>query len=83
VPITSIWYFRFTKQINIYLTYSQIRYALFTTKDTVIQAGIAKMKETVQRLDLLTEEEYLNILDTLPADNQTDDFDPNKFVAKC
>jgi DNA-directed RNA polymerase subunit beta' len=26
--------------------------------------------ESVQRLDFLTEEEYLNILDTLPADNQ-------------
>jgi DNA-directed RNA polymerase subunit beta' len=38
--------------------------------------------ESVKRLDL-TEEEYLNILDTLPADNQyLDDFDPNKFVAK-
>jgi DNA-directed RNA polymerase subunit beta' len=24
----------------------------------------------------------LNILDTLPADNHIDDFDPNKFVAK-
>jgi DNA-directed RNA polymerase subunit beta' len=36
-----------------------------------------------KRLDFLTEEEYLNILDTLPADNQyLDDFDPNKFVAK-
>jgi DNA-directed RNA polymerase subunit beta' len=33
--------------------------------------------------NFLTEEEYLNILDTLPADNQyLDDFDPNKFVAK-
>jgi DNA-directed RNA polymerase subunit beta' len=39
--------------------------------------------KSVQRLDFLTEEEYLNILDTLPADNQyLDDFDPNKFVAK-
>jgi DNA-directed RNA polymerase subunit beta' len=39
--------------------------------------------ESVQRLDFLTEEEYLNILDTLPATNQyLDDFDPNKFVAK-
>jgi DNA-directed RNA polymerase subunit beta' len=43
----------------------------------------SKEGESVQRLDFLTEEEYLNILDTLPADNQyLDDFDPNKFVAK-
>jgi len=33
--------------------------------------------------DLLTEEEYLDILDTLPKDNQhLDDEDPNKFIAK-
>jgi DNA-directed RNA polymerase subunit beta' len=50
----------------------------------VVIHGIAKNAEgEVQRLDFLTEEEYLNILDTLPADNQyLDDFDPNKFVAK-
>jgi DNA-directed RNA polymerase subunit beta' len=33
--------------------------------------------------DLLTEEEYLEILDTLPKDNQyLPDDDPNKFIAK-
>ena len=33
--------------------------------------------------DLLTEEEYLDILDTLPKDNQyLPDDDPNKFIAK-
>jgi DNA-directed RNA polymerase subunit beta' len=34
-------------------------------------------------VDLLTEEEYLDILDTLPKDNQLlPDDDPNKFIAK-
>src|SRR5690606_33924484 len=34
-------------------------------------------------LDFLREEEYLNILDSLPMDNQyLDDSDPNKFIAK-
>jgi hypothetical protein len=38
--------------------------------------------ESVQRLDFLTEE-YLNILDTLPADNQyLDDFDPINLLPK-
>jgi hypothetical protein len=33
--------------------------------------------------DFLTEEEYLDILDKLPKDNQyLDDTDPNKFIAK-
>jgi DNA-directed RNA polymerase subunit beta' len=32
---------------------------------------------------LLSEEEYLDILDTLPKDNQyLEDTDPNKFIAK-
>ena len=34
-------------------------------------------------MDLLTEEEYLELLDTLPAENQMlDEEDPNKFIAK-
>ena len=34
-------------------------------------------------MDLLSEEEYLNIIDTLPKENQMlEDTDPNKFIAK-
>ena len=34
-------------------------------------------------MDFLTEEEYLDILDTLPKENHfLDDDDPNKFIAK-
>ncbi len=34
-------------------------------------------------MDFLTEEEYLNILENLPQENQyLDDSDPNKFIAK-
>jgi DNA-directed RNA polymerase subunit beta' len=48
----------------------------------VCQPGI-KGNDGVQNLDLLTEEEYLDILDSLPKDNQhLDDNDPNKFIAK-
>src|SRR5690606_33704750 len=37
----------------------------------------------VSYLDFLTEEEYLNVLDTLPKENNSlDDSDPNKFIAK-
>ena len=34
-------------------------------------------------MDFLTEEEYLDILDALPKENQyLEDSDPNKFIAK-
>ena len=34
-------------------------------------------------MDLLTEEEYLEILESLPKENQQlEDSDPNKFIAK-
>jgi DNA-directed RNA polymerase subunit beta' len=37
----------------------------------------------VQYLDFLTEDEYLDIMDKLPKENQMlDDDDPNKFIAK-
>ncbi|MBE0640833.1 MAG: DNA-directed RNA polymerase subunit beta', partial [Bacteroidales bacterium] len=37
----------------------------------------------VAALDFLTEEEYFDILETLPAENQhLDDSDPNKFIAR-
>ena len=39
--------------------------------------------EEVKYLDFLTEEEYLDILDAMPAENQyLADSDPNKFIAK-
>ena len=42
------------------------------------------MKEAdIEFMSQLTEEEYFEVLDTLPADNQLlDDNDPNKFIAK-
>ena len=39
--------------------------------------------EPVKKMDFLTEEEYLNILEVQPQENQyLDDTDPNKFIAK-
>jgi DNA-directed RNA polymerase subunit beta' len=47
----------------------------------VIQPG-AKEGE-INALDFLSEEEYYQVLDTLPKENQyLDDSDPNKFIAK-
>jgi DNA-directed RNA polymerase subunit beta' len=88
VPIAHIWYFRSLPNKIGYilgLPSKKLDMIIYYERYVVIQAGIAKTPEgePVERLDFLTEEEYLNILDTLPADNQyLDDFDPNKFVAK-
>ncbi|MFM8317331.1 MAG: DNA-directed RNA polymerase subunit beta', partial [Bacteroidota bacterium] len=47
----------------------------------VIQAGIKEGQ--LQKMDFLTEEEYLDHLDSLPRDNHhLDDRDPQKFIAK-
>ena len=51
----------------------------------VIQPGVAKNAEgePLQKMDFLTEEEYLDIMDTLPQENAyLEDSDPNKFIAK-
>jgi DNA-directed RNA polymerase subunit beta' len=53
---------------------------IYYERFVVIQGGI---KDTLKMGDLLTEEEYLDLLDTLPKDNQyLPDEDPNKFIAK-
>jgi DNA-directed RNA polymerase subunit beta' len=58
---------------------------IYYERYVVIQPGIATNVEgeAVQKMDFLTEEEYLNIVESLPQDNQyLDDSDPNKFIAK-
>ncbi|MCB0812749.1 MAG: DNA-directed RNA polymerase subunit beta', partial [Flavobacteriales bacterium] len=46
-------------------------------------AGMNKEGEPLQYLDFLTEEEYLDVLDSLGKENQyLEDTDPNKFVAR-
>ena len=47
----------------------------------VLQMSFQKVE--LNKMDFLTEEEYLDILDALPKENQyLDDTDPNKFIAK-
>ena len=55
---------------------------IYYERYVVIQPGI-KEEDGVNRLDFLTEEEYLDIIDKLPRENQMlDDNDPKKFIAK-
>jgi len=85
VPVAHIWYFRsLPNKIGYLLGLStkKLDQIIYYERYVVIQAGI-KAEDGISYLDYLTEDEYLDIIDKLPADNQRlDDNDPNKFIAK-
>ena len=85
VPVAHIWYFRSLPNKIGYLLglpTKKLDLIIYYERYVVIQAGI-KAQDGVNYLDFLTEEEYLNILDNLPKENQhLDDTDPNKFIAR-
>ncbi len=83
VPVAHIWYFRSLPNKIGYLLgipTKKLDMVVYYERYVVIQPGIAT---NVNNLDLLSEEEYLDILDSLPKENQMlEDSDPNKFIAK-
>ena len=85
VPVAHIWYFRSLPNKIGYLLglpSKKLDMIIYYERYAVIQAGIME-NEGIQRMDFLTEEEYLDILDKLPRENQMlEDKDPNKFIAK-
>ena len=88
VPVAHIWYFRSLPNKMGYLLglpSKKLDMIIYYERYVVIQPGIAKNAEgePLQKMDFLTEEEYLDIVDELPQDNQyLEDTDPNKFIAK-
>ncbi|CDF80195.1 DNA-directed RNA polymerase subunit beta'' [Formosa agariphila KMM 3901] len=88
VPVAHIWYFRSLPNKIGYLLglpSKKLDMIIYYERYVVIQPGNAKNAEgePLQKMDFLTEEEYLNILEELPQDNQyLEDTDPNKFLAK-
>ena len=88
VPVAHIWYFRSLPNKMGYLLglpSKKLDMIIYYERYVVIQPGIAKNieGEPLQKMDFLTEEEYLDILETLPQENMyLDDSDPNKFIAK-
>ena len=88
VPVAHIWYFRSLPNKIGYLLglpSKKLDMIIYYERYVVIQPGIATNVEgeAVQKMDFLTEEEYLNIVESLPQENQyLDDSDPNKFIAK-
>src|SRR6186713_3006997 len=85
VPVVHIWYFKsLPNKIGYLLGMSskKLETIVYYERFVVIQSGIRADKGQNYG-DLLTEEEYLDILETLPRDNQyLPDDDPNKFIAK-
>ena len=85
VPVVHIWYFKsLPNKIGYLLGVSskKLETIVYYERFVVIQSGIRADKGQNPG-DLLTEEEYLDILDTLPKENQyLPDDDPNKFIAK-
>ena len=85
VPVAHIWYFRSLPNKIGYLLglpTKKLDSIIYYERYVVIQPGV-KAEDGIAEYDLLFEEEYLDILDTLPKDNQyLEDNDPNKFIAK-
>ena len=86
VPVAHIWYFRSLPNKIGYLLgmpTKKLDAIIYYEKYVIIQAGEAHNGENIVDGELLTEEEYLDILDALPRENQLlEDSDPNKFIAK-
>jgi DNA-directed RNA polymerase subunit beta' len=88
VPVAHIWYFRSLPNKIGYLLglpTKKLDQIIYYERYVVIQPGVATNLDgsSLKRLDFVTEEEYLDILDTLPKENQyLEDADPNKFLAK-
>jgi DNA-directed RNA polymerase subunit beta' len=88
VPVAHIWYFRSLPNKIGYLLgipTKKLDQIIYYERYIVIQTGIAVNAEgePLEKMEFLSEDEYLDILDTLPKENQyLPDEDPNKFIAK-
>jgi DNA-directed RNA polymerase subunit beta' len=84
VPVVHIWYFKSLPNKVGYLLglpTKKLDMIIYYERYVVINAGI-KRNDGVKYLDFLTEEEYIDILESLPKENQLlDDEHPDKFIA--
>ncbi|MBK8652680.1 MAG: DNA-directed RNA polymerase subunit beta' [Haliscomenobacter sp.] len=85
VPVVHIWFFKsLPNKIGYMLGLSskKLESIVYYERYVVIQPGV-KGADGVSQMDLLSEEEYLDIIETLPQENlMLDESDPNKFIAK-
>ena len=88
VPVAHIWYFRSLPNKIGYLLglpTKKLDMIIYYERYVVVQPGAALDAEgnPYNKMDFLTEEEYLNVLEKLPPENQfLEDSDPEKFIAK-
>lgn len=84
VPVAHIWYFKSLPNKIGYLLglpTKKLDSIIYYERYVVINPGIKEIDD-IKYLDFLTEEEYLDILETLPKENHLlDEMDPEKFVA--
>jgi DNA-directed RNA polymerase subunit beta' len=82
VPVVHIWYFRsLPSKIGYVLGLSskELEKIIYYESYVVINPGTTGL----QKLDLISEEQYLEILTSLPeSNNDLDNNDPKKFIAK-
>ncbi len=85
VPVAHIWYFKSLPNKIGYLLglpTKKLDTIIYYERYVVINAGI-KSEDNVKYLDFLTEEEYLDIVETLPEENLSlEENHPDKFIAK-
>ena len=94
VPVAHIWYFRSLPNKIGYLLgipTKKLDQVIYYEKYIVIQPGVMEGKKDAEgfdlngsnKMDLLSEDEYIDIMDSLPQGNEyLEDSDPNKFIAK-
>lgn len=85
VPVAHIWYFRSIPNKIAYLLgipSKKLDSIIYYERYVVVQPGVLRDKD-INVNDLLTEDEYLDLLDQLPEGNEElEDADPDKFIAK-
>ena len=86
VPVAHIWYFRSLPNKIGYLLgmpTKKLDAIIYYEKYVIIQGGILENGDNISTGELLSEDEYLDIMEALPRENQLlEDNDPNKFIAK-
>ncbi|MBI5463343.1 MAG: DNA-directed RNA polymerase subunit beta', partial [Ignavibacteriales bacterium] len=82
VPVVHIWYFRSVPSkigTSLGIAAKELEKIIYYESYVVVNPGTTGL----QKLDLISEDQYLEILSSLPESNQDlEDDDPKKFIAK-
>ncbi|MCR5395353.1 MAG: DNA-directed RNA polymerase subunit beta' [Bacteroidales bacterium] len=86
VPVAHIWYFRSlpNKIGNLLgMPTKKLDSVIYYERYVVLQPGCMEKIGNVQKLDTLSEDEYMELCEKIPEKyRKLDDDDPNKFIAK-